>query len=134
MHSSQNILIQQDNDIKKVLDLISRNYKFFIICIIISFGIAVLLNQFSKPVYKVSSSLLIKEESRQQQGGNSNDFLNSSLLGTNQNFQNELWVLNSNPVIEQTIKNLDLAVNYYHKKGFQYLDAYENMPFRVILL
>jgi tyrosine-protein kinase Etk/Wzc len=50
----------------------------------------------------------------------------------NQNFQNELWVLKASPVIEQTIKNLDLSVNYYHKKGFQYLDAYKNTPFHIV--
>jgi len=50
----------------------------------------------------------------------------------NQNFQNELWVLKSSPVIEQTIKNLDLSVSYFRKKGFQYLDAYKNAPFHIV--
>jgi len=67
-------------------------------------------------------------------GQNVNDFLNSGLFGVNQNFQNELWVLKSSPVVEQTIRNLDLTVSYFRKEGFQYLEVYNNKPFRVLLL
>jgi tyrosine-protein kinase Etk/Wzc len=34
--------------------------------------------------------------------------------------------------MEQTIKNLDLSVSYYHKSGLQYLDAYKNVPFHIV--
>lgn len=85
-------------------------------------------------MYKVSSSILIKEESTQSTGRNVNEYLNSSLFGTNQNVQNELWVLKSSPVIESTIRNLDLSVSYFQQKGFQKVDAYQDVPFSVLLL
>ena len=115
MSQSQNINIQEENDLKKITELILRNYKLFIASIIIALGLAYLVNRFSIPVYKISSSVLIKEDTKQSGGKDVNDFLNSSLLRMNQNFQNELWVLKSSPVIEQTIKNLDLSVSYYRK-------------------
>ncbi|NVO20118.1 MAG: polysaccharide biosynthesis tyrosine autokinase [Bacteroidetes bacterium] len=61
-----------------------------------------------------------------------NDFLNSSLFGKNQNFENELWTLQSTPVIEQTIKNLDLSVSYFRKERFMEIDAYKEVPFKVL--
>jgi capsular exopolysaccharide synthesis family protein len=91
-----------------------------------------LVNHFLIPVYKISSSVLIKEDTKQSGGSDANNYLNSSLFRMNQNFQNELWVLKSSPVIEQTVKNLDLSVNYFRKKGFQYLDAYKNAPFHIV--
>ena len=132
MSESQNINLQEENDFKKITELISRNYKLFIFGIIIALGLAYLINRFSIPVYKISASVLIKEDTKQSGGRDANDYLNSSLLRINQNFQNELWVLQSSPVIEQTLKNLDLSVTYYRKKGFRYLDSYKNAPFHVV--
>lgn len=120
----------QENDLKKISELFFRNYKLFIICLTIALGLAYLFNRYSIPVYEINSSLLIKEDTKQ--GGGMNDFLNSNLFGKNQNFQNELWVLQSTPVIRETVKNLDLSVSYYKKEGFQTKDAYREAPFRVL--
>jgi tyrosine-protein kinase Etk/Wzc len=132
MPQSQNINLQEENDLKKITELILRNYKLFVAGIIVAFGLAYIVNRFSIPVYEISSSVLIKEDTKQSGSGDAADYLNSSLLRINQSFQNELWVLKSSPVIEQTIKNLDLSVTYFRKEGFQYLDAYKNAPFHIV--
>jgi tyrosine-protein kinase Etk/Wzc len=132
MSQSQNINLQEENDLKKITDLILRNYKLFIACILLAIGLAYIINRFSIPVYKISSSVLIKEDAKQPGSRGINDFLNSGLFSMNQNFQNELWVLKSSPVFEQTIKNLDLSVSYFRKEGFQYLDAYKDTPFHIV--
>lgn len=134
MSLNQNFNLQEDNELKKVSDLFTRNYKLFIFWIIIAVGLAFIVNRFSVPVYKISSSILIKEKNQQQPGGVVNDFLNSSLFFNNQNFQNELWVIKSTPVIEQTVRNLDLSISYYAKNGWKYVDAYKNIPFQVSFL
>ena len=90
MHTSQNINIQEGTDIEKIFGLITKNYKLFIIVIIISLAIAFIINRYKVPVFKITSSILIKENRSQQNTGNVNDFLNSNLLGRNQNFQNVL--------------------------------------------
>src|SRR5674536_40356 len=122
MSESQNINLQEENDFKKTIELILKNYKLFIAGIIVALGLAFIVNRFTIPVYEISSSVLIKEDTKQSAGRDANDYLNSGLIRVNQNFQNELWVLKSSPVIEQTIENLDLSVSYYRKKGFQYID------------
>ena len=132
MSESQNPNLQEDNDLKKITELIFRNYILFIACILVALGLAYIVNRLSIPIYKISASLMIKEDSKSSGGKDINDYLNSSLLRVNQNFQNELWVLKSSPIIQQTIENLDLSVSYYRKEGFQYLDAYKNTPFYVV--
>lgn len=133
MPPSKNMAIQQETDLNRIIELFTRNYKLFVLSTVITIIAAFLINRNAVPSYKVSSSLLIKEDNSAQ-NGNMNDFLNSGLLRTNQNFQNALWVLKSSPVIQQTVNNLDLNVSYYNKVGFKYLDAYEELPFRVLLL
>jgi tyrosine-protein kinase Etk/Wzc len=130
---TQPILTQDSNDLQKIIEIFTRNYKLFIFFILIAVSLAYLANRYMIPEYKISASLLIKEENKKQ-GGNVNDFLNSNLFGVNQNFQNELWVLKSSPVLEQTIRNLDLTIGYYRKESLQYLDAYDDIPFRILLL
>jgi tyrosine-protein kinase Etk/Wzc len=132
MSQLNNINMQEDNDLKKVTELVLRNYKLFIISLVIALSLAFLKNRFSIPIYSISSSVLIKENTDQSSSRGMNDFLNSSLFGKNQNFQNELWVLQSSPVIEKTIKNINLSVSYFQKQGFQYMDAYKEAPFRIL--
>lgn len=134
MPQSEFLNIQDENDFKKISDLFRKNYVLFIISLVFTVGMAFLINHYSIPAYKISSSILIKENRTEQGGGNVNDFLNSSLLGKNQNFQNELWVMKSSPVIEQTINNLDLQTTYYRKEGLWYHDAYQDVPFRIFIL
>lgn len=134
MLQNQKIAAQEENELKKISDLFVRNYKLFIFCIVAAIGIAFLINHFSIPVYKINSSILIKEKNTQPEGGVVNDFLNSNLFFKNQNFQNELWVIKSTPVIEQTIRNLDLTTTYYVKNGLKYADAYQDIPFQVSFL
>ena len=132
MPQSQNINIQEDNDFKKIVELILRNYKIFIVSIAIALVLAYVKIRISIPIYKISSSVLIREDTKLSGGKDNSDFINSGLFRMNQNFQNELWVLKSSPVIEQTVRNLDLTISYYHKNGFQYLDAYKRAPFRIV--
>jgi tyrosine-protein kinase Etk/Wzc len=133
MAPSRLITNQDDSDLKQFVQLVTRNYKIFIIGVVVAIGLAFLAIRFMTPSYKVSSSLLIKEDT-QRQNQNMNDFLNSSLFGISKNFQNELWVLKSTPVIEQTIQNLNLTTGYYIKKGLKHEDIYGKAPFRVLLL
>lgn len=133
MNSNTNINLQEENELKKISDLFSKNYKLFIFCLLIASISAFLINKYSIPVYKVSSSILIREKNPQQTGG-VNDYLNSSLFSSERNFQNELWVLKSTPVVDQTVRNLDLSVTYYRKAGLKYADAYGRMPFNVVYL
>ncbi len=124
--------MQEDNDLKKVTELVMRNYTFFIISLTIAIGIAFLVNYYTVPVYKIAASVLIKENTDKTNSGGMNDFLNSNLFGKNQNFQNELWVFKSLPVFKNTVKNINLSVNYYQKKDFQELDVYNDAPFRIL--
>jgi tyrosine-protein kinase Etk/Wzc len=132
-HTTKNYLLQQqeEHELRKISNLFIRNYKFFIICLVLSMILAYLAIRFIIPIYEVSCSILIKEDSKQS-SGNMTDYLNSNIFGKNLNFQNELLVLKSAPVIEQTIKNLNLTVSYNQKREFQWVDAYQEAPFRVL--
>lgn len=129
MSQTHNVHIQEENEVHKILEQVTRHYYLFIIGIVVALGIALLINQFSIPNYKVSASVLILEENNQQP--NINDYINSNLFGSSQNLQNELEVIKSSPVLEQTVKNLNLPVIYFTKNVFRYIELYKNNPFHI---
>jgi tyrosine-protein kinase Etk/Wzc len=135
MQYSRNINIQEGNEFREISDLLFKNYRIFILSIIISIGTAFLLNRYSIPTYRVSASILIKANTAQRSNsGSENDFLYNNLFGGNQSFQNELFIMKSYPIIEKTIRNLDLSVTYYLKGKFNYYEAYRDIPFIVTYL
>ncbi len=133
MSQINNINLQEDNDLKKAIELALRNYKLILFSVLIALGIAYVVNRYSAPRYAISASILIKENTESPGGGQGmNDYLNSSLFGKNQNFQNELWILKSLPVLEEAVKNTKLSVSYFRKSGFNHIDVYQAVPFRVL--
>lgn len=128
------VVAQEESDIQRLWDLVAKHYKVYLVSIALALLAAFFINKYSVPVYRVSASMLIKESSTRTQNSQMNDYLNSNLFGLSQNFQNELWVLKSSPVIEQTIKNLGLSLGYCKKNGFQQTEVYRNLPFKVMLL
>ena len=131
MSQLKNTNIQEDNALQIAIDLVVRNYKLFIIGVVIAFGVAIYKNRTSLPVYKITSSILIQESKSQD---NMTDVLNKKLFGKNQTLQNEMEILKSAVVVEQTVRNLDLAVGYYVKRGFQFQDVYKGLPIKVLYM
>ncbi|HOW08750.1 MAG TPA: polysaccharide biosynthesis tyrosine autokinase [Bacteroidales bacterium] len=134
MSPLQNINVQEETDLKKVFNLLLKNYRFFIASVIITLSLAFIINRYSVPIYSISSSILIRENRQQQSMSGSADFINSNLFNSNQNFQNELWVMKSYPIIEKTIRKLDLSISYYGKGKFNYYEEYQNVPFKISYL
>lgn len=130
--NSFNNLPKDDINFDKIIKLVWRNLWLYIICVIIAFGTAFLYNKYSVPVYGVSSSILIKEDDSQPFSQGVDNMFSGDLFGGDQNLQNELIIMQSIPIIEKTIKNLDLEVAYYDFKDYQYHDAYRSSPFKIV--
>ena len=124
---------QSNITILKIIKSIFKNIWIIIPCVILALGIAYVINRYTIPTYNVSSTLLVKEDSKSNQRSNGISFINDELLNTTQNLQNELTILKSFPLIEQTVKNLDLEVSYYEYIDYIKYNAYEWTPFKVFI-
>ncbi len=123
----------EESDFNMLIRVISKNYKLILSCITVALFVAWLINLFWVPKFQISSSLLLTEDTRNTDR-NTNEYLQSDLVQVNQNLQNELWILKSAPIIEQTVMNLNLIVNYTKKSGVRYHDIYDEVPFKIELL
>jgi len=137
-NSHQPRYLQEEDtiDIKKlVLRLLSYWY-WFVLCIILSLGIAFFYNRYTTRVYEISSSLLIdagKSVSPLSGGGGEGDLFGGfGLMSSSlRDFYNQVIILKSNPVIEKALEGLDFEVSYYSVGRIMSSESYKSAPFRV---
>ena len=137
MDINQEAIPESNNhQILKILKLIRRNIWIIIPVVILSVGIAYIYNRYAIPSYKVSSTILIKDNNSSNFNSNAPGaaaYINMGLFNNGQNLQNELAILKSYPNIEKMVKNLDLEVTYYEYQNYQYHNIYKASPFKVFI-
>ncbi len=77
-----------------------------------------IINKFSPPAYKVSSSLLISGGSSRRAVNRSEFIEGLELTSQSKEIQNEIMVLKSQPLVENVVKALGFNVTYYSKADY----------------
>ena len=117
----------QQADYLRLQDLLAlcvSKWKWFILSLIVFVGLAVVYLLVTPPVYKRTTSLLIKEGDKKGVSSLStvvNAFADMGIFNTNVNVSNELASIQSPDVILEVIRRLNLDVSYktdgnYHKE------------------
>ncbi len=125
-----NIDTEEAFDYKSLAFKLLRYWYFFVLTVFIALIIAFLFNKYTKPVYEISTTLLINDS----RGGamDSQDLIGIGFGGNGQNVQNEVGKLKSYSLVFQTIKNLDFDVTYIVEDNFVNKELYHDNPFEVI--
>ncbi len=86
------------------------------------------------PQYEVSTSILIDTEGSSRALGES-QYVDGgvSLIEMEKNLYNEIGIIKSFSLIEQTVNDLDFDVSYYGKKWYKQKEYYDYFPFKVVL-
>jgi capsular exopolysaccharide synthesis family protein len=113
-------------DIKAFLLKCLRYWYIFGAVLMVALCIAIVINRFSEPVYRVTSRLLIKDEENPLDPQN---FIGASLYGNPYKLQNEIGMLQSKSLTRRTLKNLDFYVSSFEETRFKSIDLYKGAPF-----
>jgi capsular exopolysaccharide synthesis family protein len=104
-----------------------RYWFLFPLCLAIAFTAAFFYLQVKQPVYLSKAKLLIKDEKKGLSGGN--DFIEEmAQFGGNKLVENEIEILKSQSLMEQTIRELQLDVNIETTDGLRTVDLYKTSP------
>jgi capsular exopolysaccharide synthesis family protein len=105
----------------------------FAICILLSMMGAWLYLRYTKPIYSVSSTLLIRNDNERGGGGmNSQDmFSDIGLFQSTTNKQNEMLILGSRTMMERVVKDLGLQKKYAVIANVKTTDIYPDYPFEL---
>ena len=120
---------EQSIDYKALLFKIYRYWYFFAITIFIALVLAFVFNKYTKPVYEVKATLLIKDKSENKLDPSA--LLGIGLMNNQQNLQNEIGILTSQALTYRTVTKLGFEVSYFRESNFVTSELYKDCPFVV---
>lgn len=122
-------------DLKKYFYLILGNWYWFFVCLMISIGVAWVVNRYTKPVYQVTASLMIKESDPGRAfSGLESIIPGMEVIRVRQKVINEMEILKSDTLARRTINKLKFDVTYVGvgRSGFKVVHLYNSAPYVVI--
>lgn len=132
----ENVEEQGENsffNIQNIMQAVILYWKWFALSLIICLGAAAIYLRYTPRVYQSFAKLLIKEEDNRR---GRNSLLNTANLGTMSNstgIENEMEILSSMKLAEQTVKDLKLYVKYATEGRMRDMALYKSQPVSVDL-
>lgn len=104
-----------------------RYWYWFVLTLFIAIGGALLYLQYAVPIYKISATLLIKDEKKGS--SNTNDILKElDMFSGSKIVENEIEVLKSKVLAEKVIDDLNLTVSYYSEGWLRDNELFKRSP------
>lgn len=123
-----NAVQEEEIDIKKIIYVVTRQWYWFLLFGLIGFGCAFLFNKVTKQEYSVNASLLVPEKTN---GIDMKDLFNGAFDQNKNNIYNQIEILKSYYLINQTLQNLKWRTSWYKKDFWIWREIYRNEPYDV---
>ncbi len=124
---------EQDSiNIAELLQHYMQHWKWFVLSIILCVAAAIFFVRYSTPIYKASSTILVKDD---RKGGLQSELTAFSDLGmmggVKSNVDNEIEVIKSRTIVEKAVKALNFNISYYSDGRVRGFEIYKNKPISV---
>jgi len=128
INTQQQINQEESVDVKALFIKFFRFWYFFALTIFVALVIAFLFNKYTKPVFEVKTTVLIKDDRSSQ------NLIGIGIMNNQQNLENEMGIINSYSLAERTINNLDFEISYFEEDNFISKELYKSSPIRVVMV
>jgi capsular exopolysaccharide synthesis family protein len=120
--------VEDKIDFKKIIFLLRRQWKWVALFGALGIFGAYVYTKFKKPLYTVSTSILVPEKSN---GLNMQELFQGALAPPKNNIYNQIEIIKSYYTINQTLLNLNWQTSWYAKDLFLWKGIYKQEPFDV---
>ncbi|MBN1253291.1 MAG: polysaccharide biosynthesis tyrosine autokinase [Bacteroidales bacterium] len=117
---------------KSLLKKTIKKWHFFAISISLAMIFGYFIYRSSAPSFKNSIMMLMADQNSRQRE-NAGEFIQIGMFDTQSNIEDELGILNSFPVVNKTLKELNLTSSYYLSEGLYIKEIYKSSPFIVLV-
>lgn len=128
MDANNNSNTTQEIDLVELVVRCLRRWKMFLASVVGCLLIAVLYVHYATPEYKVTSTVVIKDEKKGQVGADITAFQDLGIMASNENLENELEVLKSKSLFDRMVDELNLHFSYYTKNWLKQTEIYKQTP------
>lgn len=119
------------SDFQVTLQHYLKNWKWFVFSIVVALIAGYVYLLYATPMYKVQSSLLVKDENK---GISEENVLKELDFFTPKRvIENEVEILRSYTLMEKVVAKLGIHVRYFHETQFSDQEIYDHSPIRVEL-
>ncbi|MBP1539162.1 MAG: polysaccharide biosynthesis tyrosine autokinase [Prevotella sp.] len=116
-------------DLQAIYTAIVLNWKWFVLTLIISLGLAAIYLRYATPRYQAMAKMRIKQEdSRNTRGTLYGNVSNLGMISNSDGLDNEMEILKSRTLAEQTVRDLGLYVVYRAKGRVKEVQVYKDQP------
>lgn len=114
----------------KILFLFLKNWYWFVLSVMICYGVAYTVNRYKTSQFLVKSTLVAENRYNVDP---SSVFYGASLWSNLNQMANEQNVINAYSTVERALKNLNFGISYYSIGQVRNTELYRNHPFTVII-
>lgn len=133
MQTRNSALMNEKINIKEILDKLLSKWHYVLITLAVMLPLAGLYIYFAKEVYLVRASILLSGEVKN--GLNTEKFLKGmELLSSHTELEDEVGILKSYGLSQNTVKKLDFGISYHQKFNLRSVERYHSsFPFSIVL-
>lgn len=128
----------QDVDIKFLVAKVIGNWYWYVLSIILFLGLGILVSLYTSPRYTVTARVLVtgyNQQGRAITGTDESTVLSDlGLFSVPNSVSNELEIIHSRTLVEQTVHDLQLNVSYWGQGEIRYEEIYKASPYFIKLL
>jgi len=118
--------------LKKLIRLFFSKKYFFLGTILVTFSLAYLYNRFTIPIYRVTAAILIEEDKKNAPTGNDQLLQGFGIMPGMKNFDNQIMVLGSKPLIGKTLDELSIDTEFFQKGLINKRSIFPIKPIKII--
>ena len=124
---------RNDINIKDQIFIYLKYWKWFLLSIVICLIATSIYLRYYVVQYGVSASILIKDEKK---GGTSelSVFSDLNIFSGRSNVDNEIGIIKSRTLSQNTVKELDLDISYFSEGRVVYREIYSDTPIKVVFV
>ena len=118
----------QDFQISAIIEQYASHWKWFVLGAFVSLSIAYIYLRYTIPQYRASTTILMKDE---KNGGLSSElaaFADMGIGGGKSNLDNEIEILKSRTLIENTVRKINLNIAFVAEGKILSTDLYKGAP------
>ncbi len=125
------VVEENENDLQFLLSILFKNWYWFVLALILAHLAVRFHVRHTMPVYRTSATLLINETDDRPLLDNSELLQGLGLPGGMKNLQNQIMILRSSALIEETLSELPFETEYYIKGLRNRVPVYPAIPVKI---
>ncbi|MFH1004422.1 MAG: polysaccharide biosynthesis tyrosine autokinase [Bacteroidota bacterium] len=120
--------------VKEILGKYFFRWEWFLVGLILALSSAFVYLRYTVPLYEVSATILIKDDSKGTIISEQSAFKDLKILDSKDNLENEIEILKSRSLMTRVAKELHLNIQYTNDEGPIPIEEYSNPPINITFL